>query len=91
MDLPLVLIEAMLLERAVLVLEGTAAAELSDDGGARACPADIAALTGVSQELLGDAALRTALGARARAAALERYRPQAIAAQYESLYDELLV
>lgn len=90
MDLPLVLIEAMLLERAVLVLEGTAAAELADDGAARACPPDIAALTGVSQELLGDSVLRATLGARARAAALERYRPDAVAAQYESLYDELI-
>lgn len=90
MDLPLVLIEAMLLERPVVVLEGTAAAELADDDAARACPDDVAALTAVSRELLDDAGARAALGAAARAAALARYHPENVAAQYESLYDELL-
>jgi glycosyltransferase involved in cell wall biosynthesis len=91
MDLPLVLIEAMLLERAVVVLAGTAAAELAEGGAARATADDLAALTSVSRELLNDPAARAALGAIARQAALERYRPEAVAAQYESIYDELLV
>jgi glycosyltransferase involved in cell wall biosynthesis len=90
MDLPLVLIEAMLLARAVIVLEGTAAAELTEGGAARACPADITALTSVSHELLANEAQRAQLGADARQAALTRYRPEVVAAQYESTYDELL-
>lgn len=90
MDLPLVLIEAMLLERAVVVLEGTAAAELADDGAARACAADLDALTALSRQLLREPVRRAQLGAQARTAALERYRPEAVAAQYESIYDELL-
>jgi len=90
MDLPLVLIEAMLLERPVIVLEGTAAAELADDGAARASAADIAQLSALTSALLADPRARAELGARGRAAALARYRPQTVAAQYESLYDELL-
>jgi phosphatidylinositol alpha-1,6-mannosyltransferase len=90
MDLPLVLIEAMLLERPVVVLEATAAAELADEGAARAVSVEPQALGRVALELLTDIQAAAQLGARARAAALARYHPRSVAAQYESIYDELL-
>jgi glycosyltransferase involved in cell wall biosynthesis len=90
MDLPLVLIEAMLLERPVIVLDGTAAAELADEGAAHASAAEIDQLSAITAELLNDSGARAQLGARGRQAALARYRPETVAAQYESIYDELL-
>ncbi len=90
MDLPLVLIEAMLLERAVLVGEGTPAAELCDGGAAIATAIDSDAVAQQIARLLDSASERTQLGARARAAALERHHPAVVASAYEALYDELL-
>jgi len=90
MDLPLVLIEAMLLGRAVLVSEGTPAAELCEGEAALCAPASPEATAVLADRLLGDARERAALGARARAAALERYHPAVVASAYEDLYDELL-
>jgi glycosyltransferase involved in cell wall biosynthesis len=85
-----VLIEAMLLERPVIVLAGTAAAELADEGTALASAEDIGQLSAITADLLNDPGARAQLGARARQAALARYRPETVAAQYESIYDELL-
>lgn len=90
MDLPLVLIEAMLLTRPVVVAEGTAAAELSDGGAALAVAPDPEAIAAGIARLLDDAKARTELGARARSSALERFHPTNVASAYEALYDELL-
>lgn len=90
MDLPLVLIEAMLLARAVIVLQSTAAAELADDGAALAVSPEIESLAQTVRGLLSDPTARDQLGQRARSAALSRYHPDAVAAMYESVYDELL-
>ncbi len=90
MDLPLVLIEAMLLERPVLTFEGTPAAELCEGDAALAVGPDPADIASRVARLLSSPQERVALGARARAAALERYRPAVVAAAYETLYDELL-
>ena len=90
MDLPLVLIEAMLLERPVLTFEGTPAAELCEGGAALAVGREPDGIAACIARLLAAPEERAALGARARAAALERYRPAVVAAAYETLYDELL-
>ena len=87
-DLPLVLIEAMWMERAVVVAEDAPSAELADDGAAVAV-----AEGGLGAELarlIDDDDARAALGRRARDAALARYEPSLMARSYESLYDEVL-
>jgi glycosyltransferase involved in cell wall biosynthesis len=90
MDLPLVMIEAMLLGRATLVAADTAAAELAEGDAALTAPATDEATTDALAHLLRDPALRARMGATARAAALERHDPRAIAARHDALYDELL-
>jgi phosphatidylinositol alpha-1,6-mannosyltransferase len=90
MDLPLVLIEAMLLERAVVVGVGTPAAELCDDGAALASALEPDAVAQHIARLLDNASERAEFGARARAAALARHHPAVVASAYEDLYDELL-
>ena len=91
MDLPLVLIEAMLLARPTVLAAGTAAAELAEGGAALAIEPTEAAIAQAISTLLRDPALRARLGATARAAALERHDPRAIAARHDALYDELLL
>jgi phosphatidylinositol alpha-1,6-mannosyltransferase len=90
MDLPLVLIESMLLGRAVVVGAGTAAAELCDGDAAVATVLDAGALAQHVARLLDGADARAQLGARARESALGRFHPQVVASAYEALYDELL-
>jgi glycosyltransferase involved in cell wall biosynthesis len=89
MDMPLVLVEAMSLGRAVLVGQGTPAEELAASGGALAVPTEREAVSAATRSLLDDRARREALGASARLVALRDYDAQRMAAQYESLYDEL--
>jgi glycosyltransferase involved in cell wall biosynthesis len=90
MDLPLVLIEAMLLGRPVITASGTPAAELCEDGAALAVTPDVEATAAALARLLDDADERSALGSRARAAALLRFDPALVASAYEAVYDELL-
>ena len=90
MDLPLVLIEAMLLARPVILALHTPAAELADGEAAVAVAADADATAAALLRLLDDGVERVALGGRARAAAIARYHPNAVASAYESIYDELL-
>jgi glycosyltransferase involved in cell wall biosynthesis len=90
LDYPLVLIEAMLLERAVLVVEGTSAAELAEGEAAVSCAPTTAAVAAQLERLICDRSLREALGQRARAAALGRHDPAAMAQSYETVYEELL-
>lgn len=89
MDYPLVVLEAMALGRPAVVAEGTPAAELAELGGVVAVPAGEGALRSTMERLAGDEAEREALGALGRAVARERLSPRAMAAAYESLYDEL--
>ena len=91
MDLPLVLIEAMLLERA----GADVAKARRPPSCARAAPRSRSAEARGHRRRASRACSatpdeRAALGARARAAALERYHPAVVAAAYETLYDELL-
>lgn len=90
MDYPLVLLEAMALERPVLVAAGTPAAELAENGGARAVPARVESLAEELARLLADADARRTLGARARAVARADFSRERMAAAYELLYDGLL-
>jgi glycosyltransferase involved in cell wall biosynthesis len=90
MDLPLVLIEAMMLGRPVLTTQTTAAAELGEDDAALTVPFDVEAVAGALARLLTDPDQRARLGQRARAAALSRYHPSIMATAYEKVYDELL-
>jgi phosphatidylinositol alpha-1,6-mannosyltransferase len=90
MDLPLVLIEAMMLGRAVITAQGTAAAELAQDDAALAVAPNVGAVTAALGGLLESRAERLRLGERARRAALARYHPTIMASAYETVYDELL-
>lgn len=90
MDYPLVLLEAMALERPVVVAAGTPAAELAESGGARAVPANAEALGAELAHLLADASARRTLGAAARALARADFSRERMAAAYELLYDGLL-
>lgn len=90
MDLPLVLLEAMFLGRAVLVVEDSPAAELASHGGALATAPDAEAIGAGLEDLLENDGAREALGEAARRVADERYSPEAMARAYEDLYDELL-
>jgi glycosyltransferase involved in cell wall biosynthesis len=90
MDHPLVLLEAMSLERPVVVTRGTPAEELADDDAAVAVDAETGALAAALDRLLDDAGLRASLGARARGAVLARHTPRPMAAAYELAYDALI-
>lgn len=90
MDYPLVLLEAMMLARPVIVCSGTPAAELATGGGALAVPPDAGALGAELAHLLGDDGARRALGERARDVALTEHDQSAMARAYESVYDSLV-
>ena len=90
MDQPLVLLEAMSLERAVVVATGTPAEELAQGGAAIAVAPRAEAVRDAIARLLDHPAERAELGARARARVLAEHAPSTMAARYEALYDRLL-
>lgn len=89
MDYPLVVIEAMAMERPVVVAADTPAEELADGGAAIVATAERDAVAQCLRTLADDAARRRAIGGAARAAVLERFDRDRMAAAYESVYDEL--
>jgi glycosyltransferase involved in cell wall biosynthesis len=89
MDLPLVLLEAMSLERCVLVGSGTPAQELAATGGAVLVGTQREAVSPATRRLLEDAAQRAVIGAHARQVVLRDYSPEQMSAAYEALYDQL--
>ncbi|MET0384403.1 MAG: glycosyltransferase family 4 protein [Polyangiales bacterium] len=89
MDLPLVLIEAMSLERCVIVGAGTPAEELAAGGGAVCVATQRDAVSAATRRLIEDASERTLIGARARKVVLCDYDPARMSECYESLYDQL--
>jgi glycosyltransferase involved in cell wall biosynthesis len=89
MDYPLVVLEAMVLGRTVLVGQGTPCAELAEQAGAWAVPVDGDALAEAIELLDADAERRQAVEQNARALAVSRFSPQTVAAQYELLYEEV--
>ena len=90
MDLPLVLLEAMSMERPVVVARGTAAEELAEGGAAVAVEPRSEPLAAELDRLLDDADTRSALGRAARAHVLGHHAPSEMARAYETLYDALL-
>ena len=76
--------------RATVVAEDTAAAELAEEGGAVMVSGDVERIASTFDEILGDDAMRAALGEAGRAYVLKHHRRQAMARRYEALYDELL-
>ena len=89
MDYPLVLLEAMCLERPVIVGANTPAAELAE-GGAIVAEVTAAAVAAEIQRLLDDGETRSRVGARSRRHVLAAHHPGAMARAYERLYDEVL-
>jgi phosphatidylinositol alpha-1,6-mannosyltransferase len=85
-DLPIVLLEAMSLGRAVVVAAGTSAAELAGDGAALAVDIGQGALGEALVGIIRDTERRRSLGSRAAAA---DYSAARMARDYETLYDEL--
>jgi len=90
MDLPLVLIEAMALGRSTIVAAETPAAELADGDASVSAPLQRDALSAAAARLLQSTSEREALGQRAVHAVRQRYHPDAMAAAYSAVYDELL-
>lgn len=90
MDLPLVLLEAMSMERPVIVGKGTASEELAEDGGAMPVRCDVESVAQAIDRLSVDTVAARALGKLGRLRVLRNHAPSAMAAEYESLYDQLL-
>jgi glycosyltransferase involved in cell wall biosynthesis len=87
----LVIAEAMACGRAVVYSAAGGATELAEEGVEALAhpPGDAAALAAAIARLAGAAELRTALGARARTAAMERFAPDACAGAFIDLYTRL--
>ena len=89
--LPLALVEAMLASRPVVATDVGSVSEAIADGetGLLVPPDDAPALVRAVRSLLDDPARAAALGEAARARAVESFSAQAMARQYEELYDEV--
>lgn len=90
MDYPLVLLEAMALERPVIVGARTPAVELAERDAAIVSEVEAEALRAVLARLVSDDALRRRHGRAGRDLVETRFAPARVAAVYEGLYDELL-
>lgn len=91
MDLPLVLLESLLLGVPVLVGQGTAAEELLPSGGARAVVSGRpAALRDAIATLADDPQARARLAGDGARWVRAHCAPRAVAARYEAIYDELV-
>ncbi len=89
MDYPLVTLESMCLARPVLVGAGTPSEELAEDGGAVVVETAGQALAAAVERLSTDEDAYLDVGTKARALATSRFSPQAVAAAYELLYEEV--
>jgi glycosyltransferase involved in cell wall biosynthesis len=85
--LGLTAVESLLSETPVVAFDsgGLPDVVIPGETGLLVPPGDTAALTGALDKILGDAALRTRLGAAGRRFALSHFGPDAVAAQYASL------
>lgn len=87
MDLPYVFLEALLLDRPVILSDTPPICEsLLGDGGLAVRYGDIKALRDALMRLLGDAALRQRLAAQGKAAVLEVCHPDRVVEQYQQIY-----
>lgn len=87
MDLPLVILESLALQRPVIVSDAPPISEALLGGAGCAVPfGNVGRLTDALAELLHDAEMRARLGAAGRAAVLARCDPVAVVQQYRSIY-----
>jgi glycosyltransferase involved in cell wall biosynthesis len=90
MDLPLVLLESLLLGVPVMVGAGTPAETLGESGGAEVLPTgDGAALAARITALRDDSDRRAAMAASGARWVRQHCAPSTVAGRYESLYDSL--
>ena len=88
MDLPLVVLEALALERPVIICDRPPMNEaLLGECGFAVPFGDIGALAGTLSRLLADEALRARLGQAGRAAVAAECHPDVVLAQYQTIYD----
>jgi glycosyltransferase involved in cell wall biosynthesis len=90
--LPIALLEAMAIGRAVVASNVGGIPEVVQDGetGLLTAPADAQALSTAIVQLLKDAALRTSLGTRARAHVERHWSSQRMVESTAAVYDEVL-
>jgi glycosyltransferase involved in cell wall biosynthesis len=87
---PLALVEAMLAERPIVAADVGSISEAIHEGTGVLVPAeDEVALRSAIQRLLDDPAARRAMGAQARAEALEHHTDEQMARKYDDLYRRL--
>jgi len=90
MDIPLVLLEAMALERPIVCSHLPPLQELvSHGGGITIDPNQPAAFIQAVQKLLTNADLRLSLGRQGRQVVQNHYQPQHMAAEYEKIYQSI--
>lgn len=87
MDLPLVLLESLALERPIIVADQAPINETLLGGGLAVPFGDVDALADALAALLGDDARRAALGAAGRRGVVAAADPRRIEAAYEEVYD----
>lgn len=90
MDYPLVILEAMMLERPVLVSRGTAAEELAAENSACVVSLHAEEIAAALTSLMEHRDARERFAHNGRAHVLSHFSPPQMAAQYEKLYDTLL-
>lgn len=88
-DVPLVLLEALALRRAVLVAEGAPPADLARRGAAVAAPAERDAMAGALRTLLTSRDVRDDLGAKGREVLLRDHAASVAADAHRALYRSL--
>jgi glycosyltransferase involved in cell wall biosynthesis len=87
MDIPLVLLESLYLERPIIVGDEPPLSEaLLTDAGFAVPLGDVDALAGKIAALLADPDLRSRLGRQGHLAVAKRCQPATFAARYQSIY-----
>lgn len=90
MDIPLVLLEAMVLSKPLVVSDANPVREtLSHGGGLEVPRSDSTALAEALVQILTDQDLRRTLGTQAREAVEQNWHISYVALKYEALYEEL--
>ncbi len=86
MDLPLVVLEALVLERPVIISDKPPMSEALFGGGFAVRHGDVPALTAALAQLLLDSNLRAKLAAQGRAAVLQQCHPVRVVDRYKQIY-----
>src|SRR6266498_3916689 len=86
MDLPLVVLEALVLERPVIISDKLPMSEALFGGGFAVRHGDVTALTAALAQLLLDSNLRAKLAAQGRAAVLQQCHPVRVVDRYKQIY-----